>query len=156
VIHNCNDLDVSWGFFGGHIFGLKPVETLAPVFGNVMRLLRSLYAELDDRSKDLADSTAHKERILIELYDRSSSSLVRKEIILVMAKWQATYWLSDILRKFGSLTKWEKKAFIVAAHHMNDEGDHWLNSIKHSLAADERTIRKWYKDRLHRNPEVPL
>lgn len=167
---------------------LKPsnLETLAPVFGNVMRLLRSLYAELDDRSKDLADSTitqlfeegshltqnelnlsyllqvfgqrktAHKERILIELYDRSSSSLVRKEIILVMAKWQATYWLSDILRKFGSLTKWEKKAFIVAAHHMNDEGDHWLNSIKHSLAPDERTIRKWYKDRLHRNSEVPL
>lgn len=82
--------------------------------------------------------------------------LVRREIILVMAKWKATYWLSDILRRFGSLSKWEKKAFIVAAYHMNDEGDHWLDSAKCTFSPDENAIRKWYKDRLRRAPEVPL
>ena len=167
---------------------LKPInlETLAPVFGNVMRLIRSLYSEIEDETKDLADATitqllsegshltanelnlsyllrvygqrqsAQKERVLIELYDRSSSVLVRREIILVMAKWKATYWLSDILRRFGSLSKWEKKAFIVAAYHMNDEGDHWLDSAKCTFSPDENAIRKWYKDRLRRAPEVPL
>jgi hypothetical protein len=167
---------------------LKPsnLETLAPVFGNVMRLIRSLYSEIEDETKDLADATiaqllsegshltanelnlsyllhvygqrqsAQKERVLIELYDRSSSALVRREIILVMAKWKATYWLSDVLRRFGSLSKWEKKAFIVAAYHMNDEGEHWLDSAKFTFLPDENAIRKWYKDRLRRAPEVPL
>jgi hypothetical protein len=167
---------------------LKPgnLETLAPVFGNVMRLIRSLYDELNETTKDLADATitqlfsegshltanelnisyllqvygqrksAAKERILIDLYDRSDSTLVRREIILVMAKWKATYWLSDVLRRFGSLSKWEKKTFIVAAHHMNDEGEKWLDHAKFTFLPDERAIRKWYKDRLHRIPEVPL
>jgi hypothetical protein len=167
---------------------LKPgnLETLAPVFGNVMRLLRSLYGEIDDETKDLADDTiaklfeegshltgnelnlsyllhvfgqrpnAKKERILIDLYDRTSSSLVRKEIILVMAKWGATYWLSNVLRRFSSLSKWERKAFIVAAYHMNDEGEHWLRHVKPTFSSDEKVIQEWYKDRLQRNPEVPL
>ena len=167
---------------------LKPesLETLAPVFSNVMRLLRSLYEEIDNETKDLADETiiglfnqgshlihidlnlsyllqvfgqrrsAEKETILIDLYERSQSPLVKKEIILIMAKWGATYWLSDILRRFGSLSKWERKAFIVAAYHMDDEGDHWLNHIKLTLAPDENIIRKWYKARLRRTREVPL
>ena len=89
------------------------LETLAPVFGNVMRLLRSLYSEIDEPTKDLADATmvrlfteksyliqndlnlcfllqvfgqrqtAEKEGILIELYPSNPSPLVRKEIILI-------------------------------------------------------------------------
>lgn len=101
---------------------LKPsnLETLAPVFSNVMRMLRSLYPELDEATKDLADDvmiqlfkegshliqnelnlsymlqvfgqrqSAAKEQILIDLYERLQSPLVRKEIILVMAKWGVT------------------------------------------------------------------
>jgi hypothetical protein len=122
-----------------------------------MRLLRSLYSEMDETTKDLADRTmlslfaershlvqndlnlayllqvfgqrqsAEKERILIELFDQSTSPLVRMEIILIMAKWRVTFWLSDLLRRFGSLSNWERKAFIVASFHMSDEGEHWLN-----------------------------
>lgn len=162
------------------------LETLAPVFGNVMRLLRSLYAELDESTRDLADQTmeqlfaegsnlthnelnlsfllqvfgqrqsAKKESILIELFEKSSSPLIRKEVILIMAKWRVTYWLSDILRRFGSLSKWERKAFIVAAYYMNDEGNHWLDHAKFTFAKDENIIRKWYKERLVRTTEVPL
>lgn len=167
---------------------LKPesLETLAPVFSNVMRLLRSLYEQVDEETKNLADETmiglfregSHlihidlnlsyllqvfgqrrssvKETILIDLYERNQSPLVKKEIILIMAKWGATYWLSDILRRFGSLSKWERKAFIVAAYHMDDEGEHWLNHIKLTLAPDENIIRKWYKSRLNRTQEDPL
>ena len=164
----------------------ESLETLAPVFSNVMRLLRSLYDEIDDETKDLADETmislfnegshlihndlnlsyllqvfgqrmsCEKETILIDLYERSQSPLVKKEIILVMAKWGATYWLSDILRRFGSLSKWERKAFIVAAYHMDDEGEHWLNHIKLTLSPDENIIRKWYKERMKRTTEIPL
>lgn len=167
---------------------LKPtnLETLAPVFGNVMKLLWSLYSELDDETKDLADQTmeglfaegshltqnelnlsfllqvfgqrqsAKKESILIELFESSSSLLIRTKIILIMAKWRVTFWLSDILRRFGSLSKWERKAVIVAANYMNDEGEHWLKHMKFAFSSDETIIREWYKDRSSRTIEVPL
>lgn len=162
------------------------LETLAPVFSNVMRLFRQLYGELDETTKDLADTTmlslfkdgshlihnelnlsyllgvfgqrhtAEKETILIELYEKKPSPLVRKEIILIMAKWGATYWLSDLMRRFGSLSKWERKSFIVAAFHMNDEGEHWDRSIRRTLSDDEKIIRDWYEERMKRTKEVPI
>jgi hypothetical protein len=162
------------------------LDTLAPVFGNVMRLLRSLYNEMDDPTKDLADSTmlslfaekSHlvqndlnlayllqvfgqrqstaKERILIDVFEQSTSPLVRKEIILIMAKWRVTFWLSDLLRRFGSLSNWERKAFIVASFHMSDEGEHWLRHTKRTLSPAEVVIRDWYSERLKRTDEVPL
>jgi hypothetical protein len=162
------------------------LETLAPVFGNVMRLLRSLYSEMDEMTKDLADRTmlslfahrshlvqndlnlayllqvfgqrqsAEKERILIESFDQNTSPLVRTEIILIMAKWRVTFWLSDLLRRFGSLSNWERKAFIVASFHMSDEGEHWLNHTKRTLSPAEIVIRDWYKERLQRTTEVPI
>jgi hypothetical protein len=167
---------------------LKPsnLETLAPVFSNVMRMLRSLYTELGEATKDLADEViielfkagshlienelnitytlqvfgqrqnAVKEQILIELYDRFPSPLVRKEIILIMAKWGITYWLSDILRRFGSLSNWERKAMIVASFYLTDEGEHWQSHTKRTLTQAEMLIRDWYKERLKRTTDVPL
>ena len=167
---------------------LKPsnLETLAPVFVNIMRLLRSVYNELGEATKDIVDSaieylfgegshlvqndvnlsyllpvfalrqSAKKEAILIELYDRTTAPLVRKGIVLVMARWRVTFWLSDILRRFSSLSKWEKKAVIVAAYHMDDEGSHWLDHVKLTFSRDEAVIRKWYGDRMKRIKEVPL
>ena len=92
------------------------LQTPAPVFSNVIRLCHQLYGELDETTKDLADNTmlslfeegshlihndlnlsdllgvfgqrhtAEKETILILLYAKTASPLVRKEIILIMAK----------------------------------------------------------------------
>lgn len=162
------------------------LETLAPVFSNVMRMLRSLYLELDEPTKDLADNvmlqlfkddsyliqnelnlaymlqvfgqrqSAIKEQILIEIYGKMTSPLVRKEIILVMAKWGATYWLSNILHRFGSLSNWERKAMIVASFYLTDEGEHWLNHTKRTLTGAEGLIRDWYKERKMRTTDVPL
>jgi hypothetical protein len=162
------------------------LETLAPVFANVMRLLRNVYSDIGDATKDLADKTMEqlfsershlvqneinlayllrvfgqrqslaKERILIDLYDHNTSPLVRKTIILIMAKWGVTFWLSDLLRRFGSLSKWERKAFIVASYYMNDEGRHWRNHTKKTLSDMEIIIRDWYANRINRTKEVPL
>jgi hypothetical protein len=167
---------------------LKPsnLETLAPAFANVMRLLRSVYAELDATTKDLADGvmlqlfdegshliqndlnlvfmlqvfgqrqTAVKERTLMDLYDRSSSPLVRKEVILIMAKWGITYWLGDVLRRFGSLSKWERKAIIVASFYLTDEGEHWRMHMRRALSQSEVLIRDWYEERMDHTTDVPL
>jgi hypothetical protein len=100
--------------------------------------------------------SAPKERLLITYYERSSSPLVRREIILIMAKWRASYWLTDLLRRFGSLSSWERKAFIVASFYMEDEGEHWQRHTKNTLSGAEMILRDWFTERLRRNPEVPL
>ena len=73
-----------------------------------------------------------------------------------MAKWGITYWLSDLLRQFGSLSKWERKAFIVASYYMHDEGKHWRNHASLTLSKDEKVIDDWYKGRMNRSTAVPL
>ena len=68
-----------------------------------------------------------------------------------------SYFLAfHILRRFGSLSNWERKAFIVASFHMSDEGEHWLNHTKRTLSPAEIVIRDWYKGRLQRTTEVPI
>ena len=73
-----------------------------------------------------------------------------------MAKWGITYWLSDLMRRFGSLTTWERKAFIVASFYMADEGEHWQKHTKRTLSKSEAIVRDWYKERVKRNRDVPL
>jgi hypothetical protein len=162
------------------------LEILAPVFSNVMRLLRALYHELDEPTRDLTDiaclklfadkshiieneinlvfllkffgqrQSVGKEKLLIELFDSTPSSLIRKEIILIMAKWNVTYWLSNQLRRFGTLSSWERKAFIVASFYLSDEGRHWRVHSKRTLSDAEILIRDWYEERLRRTTEIPL
>lgn len=162
------------------------LETLAPVFSNIMRMLRSLYRDLDEPTQTIADSamlkllredshliqndlnlvyllqvfaqrqSSVKEGILIDLFERRTSTLVRKEIILIMAKWGVTYWLSDLMRRFGSLTGWERKAFIVASFYLADEGEHWRKHTKRTLSRPEIAIRDWYQERMKRTTDVPV
>ena len=73
-----------------------------------------------------------------------------------MAKWGVTYWLSDLLGRFGSLSNWERKAFIVASFYLTDEGEHWRNNTKKILSQAEVLIRNWYHERFKANKDVPL
>jgi len=162
------------------------LETLAPVFSNIMRMLRSLYHELDEPTKKMADhtmlkllhddshliqndlnlsyllqvfaqrQTSTKESVMMEVFERRASPLIRREIILIMAKWGVTYWLSDLLRRFGSLTGWERKAFIVASFYLADEGEHWRKHTKRTLSQPEVLIRDWYQERMKRTADVPV
>lgn len=176
-------------FRGGAVLTLlndANLETLAPVFSNIMRMLRSLYHELDSPTQNFVDEamikliradshliqndlnlsyllqvfgqrqSAAKESILMELFEPRYSPLVRKEIILIMAKWGVTYWLSDLIRRFGSLTGWERKACIVASFYLSDEGEHWRKHTKKTLSPPETVIRDWYQERMKRTTEVPL
>jgi hypothetical protein len=78
---------------------LRPnnLETLAPVFGNVMRLLRSLYAEIDDKTRDLAGAT------MIQL-SAEGSHLIQNELNL-----------SFLLQVFGSAKAQKRSAFSLTS-----------------------------------------
>jgi len=162
------------------------IQILAPAFITIMRLLRRIYDEIgepvservDDFLVGLLESRSHlltndlnlayflqvfgkqktlrKEQLLIQTFAERASPLIRRLIILIMAHWRAYYWLSDIKKRFGILTSWERSAFIIASYYLGDEGSHWRGHFKFAFSPMETVIRDWYSQRFQNNTEVPF
>ncbi|MBI5549976.1 MAG: RNA-directed DNA polymerase [Desulfobacterales bacterium] len=162
------------------------LEVLAPVFVTIMRTIKGVYEELDAEGKNFVDNslinifekyshllsvelnlsyfiyalsvknTQRKEEILVEIYDQKSSSLIRRQIILIMANWKCFYWLSDIKQKYSGLSEWEKRAFIISSYILGDEGRHWRDNTKRTWTPMDSLVRDWFADRFQKNRTIPL
>jgi hypothetical protein len=160
--------------------------TLAPVFMAVMRVVRRVYtdstedarAHIDkglcklwaDQSPLLSvevnlsyyiralagDQTQQKEEILIKIFEDSANPMIRRLVILTMAKWSCHYWLSDAKTKYGAMSVFERRAFIIASYFLGDEGKHWRVHVKGSWSDAELLIRDWFSSRYQANKSVPL
>lgn len=139
------------------------LDVLSPVFVSVMRTIHGLYDDSKDDVKNYIDSalvdiysshshllsvelnlsyylqalaarhSPRKEEILVELFDYQASPLIRRLIILIMARWKCFYWLSDIKQRYSGLSEWEKRAFILASYILGDEGEHWRHHNKANM-----------------------
>lgn len=164
----------------------RNLSTLSPVFVSVMRLIRDLHSELDkvnrervheallnvfDEQSDLisvelnlayyiqalaSTQSSRSEEVLIELFTKSSAPLIRRLIILVMSRWKCYYWLSDIKRKYSTLTEWEKRAVILGSYCLGDEGKHWREFAKKGWGEREKMIHQWYSERVQKNTDFPV
>jgi hypothetical protein len=162
------------------------VMTLAPVFVTVMRVVREVYASAsaEERSRiDEAlcklwaeqspllsvdvnlsyyiralsgDQIQLKEEILIKIFETSANPMIRRLVILAMAKWSCHYWLSDAKLQYGAMSVFERRAFIIASYALGDEGRHWRDHVKGSWSGAELLTRDWFADRLKLNKTVPL
>ena len=159
---------------------------LAPVFVTVMRVIRDLYdhcepdfqKHVDDALCNLAtqkspplsvevnlayylkalsgNQTQRKEELLVRLFEDVPNPLIRRLIILIMTKWGCHYWLSDVRNKYGAMSLFERRAFIVASYFLGDEGKHWRHHTKSTWLAPELFIREWFSSRFATNKSVPL
>jgi len=159
---------------------------LSPVFVTVMRTVKSLYDRMTDAGRDYIDhalislydsasyllsidlnlsyfimclatrDSSRKQEVLIEIYDKATSPLIKRMIIIAMANWDCHYWLTDIKKNYGSFTVWEKRAFIIASYTLGDEGKHWRLHIKDNWNSRENLIKDWYSERLETNKVLPL
>jgi hypothetical protein len=162
------------------------VMTLAPVFVTVMRVVREIYASSADvgrarideslcklwteRSPLLSvevnlsyyiramagDQIQQKEEILIKIFEESANPMIKRLVILAMAKWSCHYWLSDAKTKYGAMSVFERRAFIVASYFLGDEGKHWRFHVKDSWSGADLLIRDWFAERFQTNKSVPL
>ena len=162
------------------------VMTLAPVFVTVMRVVREIYsasafdsrARIDDALCRLwttnspllsvevnlsyyiralaGDQSQQKEEILIKIFEDVANPIIRRLIILAMAKWSCHYWLSDAKSRYGAMSIFERRAFILASYALGDEGRHWREHTKSNWFGPEILIRGWYSDRFQSNKSVPL
>lgn len=162
------------------------LHTLAPVFPRLMMVLRGLYSDLDSETQDLVETslsnlianeshiiqvdlnmayaiqvlrrrcTQRTETLFVQIFKKSTSPLVRREIVIAWAGWQHNHSLTDLKKNFGALSKWERRAFIVGSYILTDEGKHWRDHNKKSFDLLEVVVRDWFAKRMNDNPNVPL
>ena len=161
------------------------LATLAPIFPRMMTVLRAIYKELDQPTQTLVDDTLinlvktdsyiikvelnlayllqvlrqsksqAKESLFVKLFKIHPSPLVRREIILAMADWGHNQWISDLKKRFKGLSRWERRAYIVASYYLTDEGQHWRKNNKSSFEPAEQVVRDWFANRFQTNQSVP-
>ena len=157
---------------------LDNLDVLAPVLPNVMILLKEIFDELGDRTQRAICASlravivagsflmqielnlsyvlrvlackreSETEELLVQIYTQTTSSLIKRDIIAILARWRVAYWLSDLKGYFYGLGDWEKRAFIVASYVLGDEGKHWRTSVKERLTPIEELFRVWAQSKV--------
>ena len=152
---------------------ITKADLLYPIYANVLIVARALYDDLTKKAQDFiiantlnlirgkshvlqpelnlayairliaASDGPEKEETLHKVYVETRSSLLRTDIILTMAKWKASYWLSDLKTKFQTLGPSERRAFIIASYVLTDEGSHWRSHNKSKFSPFELLVRDW-------------
>jgi hypothetical protein len=151
---------------------LQNLELLAPLVPQVMqavrRVLMDIDATLSQESRrmlsrqlsegshifDLGVNRAFALRVLADDPDRTfeaqlagafeaSPPFIQRDIVLAMARWRASYWLSDRKTHFDSLHPLVKRAFLMASYYLGDEGNHWRRSIRTRLSPYDEVVRDW-------------
>jgi hypothetical protein len=100
--------------------------------------------------------TQKTETLFVQVFKKSTSPLVRREIIIAWAGWQHNHSLTDLKKHFAALSKWERRAFIVGSYILTDEGKHWRDHNKKSFDPFELVVRDWFGNRKNHDPNVPL
>ena len=103
-------------------------------------------------------NTPQIQLILQELFDSRPSELIRRDIILVMARWGEWYWLSDLKNRYRELSSPERRAFIASSFVMKDEGRHWREHMKLEFDPFEKFILSWVGEKVGKKQDwsVPL
>jgi len=157
---------------------LDNLDALAPLLPNVMTVIRSLFPELraDTQTTIISNiqglvrtasplaqvdlnlaymlrvlgcsPSPETEELFVSTYNKNANPLVRRDIILLMAKIRGSYWISDIKQRFALLSAWEKRAFIVASYCLGDEGKHWRMHEARTFTPFECLVRDWASKRV--------
>ena len=155
---------------------IASLDLLYPIFPSVMQLCRALLPILDPKVQEslyaalrkliasdsyitqvasnlafalrvlATDSSEETELLLASLYKKSSSMMIRRDIILLMTFRQADYWLSHCKSNFATLTGWERRALLVASYTLGDEGKHWRDAVKNDQSPFDRLVMQWTSD----------
>lgn len=90
------------------------------------------------------DRAEETDALLMEVYLRPRvNMMVKRDILLALARRRVDYWLSEQLKQFSVLTLWEKRALVVASYTLGDEGSHWRRRIRADLHETDKHFMLW-------------
>ena len=152
---------------------LDNLQVLTPVLPTVLIVFRQLFKSLDTALQDkvlekltasiekrtpafrldanlgfalrvLAEKeTAAGQKACVSLFDSSVSPIVRRDIILIEAKWAKRHWLASLKQNYRSLGPWERRAFIVASYALGAEGQAWRLAHGAEFNVAEKLVVEW-------------
>ena len=163
-------------------------DVLYPIFSSVLMMIDDQFDHLEEGTQNavlakiqqLIDQDSHVFRVdmhmsfairvlahsntpqvqflLQKLFDNRPSELIRRDIILVMARWGEWYWLSDLKNRYRELSAPERRAFIASSFILKDEGKHWRDHMKKEFDPFEMLVLKWAGEKMQaqQNWSVPL
>jgi len=163
------------------------LAVLYPVFPNVMLLCRGVISDLDDEARNKVFSTIRSlirddsyivkvpvnlgyairvlgydpseeaDEVLSNTFNSTPHMFIRRDIILAMAKRNADFWLSDLRKRFHSLSIWERRAVLIGSYLLEDEGKHWRVAINKELSEVDQLTVSWAASKKQANKwEIPL
>jgi hypothetical protein len=102
--------------------------------------------------------TTENEEIIAQLYKKFPNSiLVKSWTMQVFTHWKLQFWLTDQKQNFPTMSKWERRIFIIASYFMKDEGSHWRSFNKKGFSEFEIIVRDWAAQKVSdKNWEIPL
>jgi len=165
---------------------LDSLSTLYPVFPNVMILVKAVLPDIGDSVRSYAfekirgliasssyiikvpvnlcyairvladDLSLQTDELLVMVYRETTSMIVRRDIILIMAKRDADYWISDVRRSFHTLTPWERRSLLIASYILGDEGSHWRKQVREQLSPFDNLCRMWAAEKNYQQWSIPI
>lgn len=90
------------------------------------------------------DNNEESEVLLSDLYKSPTANpMMRRDLIYIMARREAHYWLSDLLKRHTQLGSWELRALLAASYGLGDEGKHWRKQRAAELSAPDAAFAGW-------------
>jgi hypothetical protein len=123
----------------GQVF--ETIRTLIIQQSHIFLVTTNLSFAIRILAYDRAEET---DALLIDVYHRPKTEMiVKRDVLLAMARRRVDYWLSEQLRRFSVLTPWERRALIVASYVLGDEGRHWRHRIGSELQEVDKRFMAW-------------
>lgn len=153
------------------------LEVLAPLLPTVLRTVRELFDDLGVDAQEaiilrilnLIDTGSYligvelnlayalrvlaarrseeAEVRLASLYGSEIGAFIKRDIMLIMARWGARDWLSDAKNSYGHMHPWVKRAFVVSSFVLGDEGEHWRRAIRRTQSPFDAQVLAWAAER---------
>jgi hypothetical protein len=101
--------------------------------------------------------SAENTDVLVSCHRRFTNPVVRRDVILAMARWGEFAWLSDLMNDFQAMSSWERRAFIIASYSLKDAGRHWRDRTRARFDPMEMLVRDWMSEKTQAsNWTIPL
>jgi Reverse transcriptase (RNA-dependent DNA polymerase) len=157
---------------------IENIETLAPVFPSVVRVLIKILDDLSQETRDVIGmdfrdmisqqryyamvpvNLGYSVRLLgnlgknddtVQLFATlfdSVPAFAQRDIVLTMGRWGITWWLSDRKSKFHRMHPWVRRAYLVSSYSLGDEGKHWRSHLVKGMDRYEILVRDWTTSRI--------
>jgi hypothetical protein len=90
------------------------------------------------------DRSEEVDVLLSSLYRTAAADVVlRRDIIYVMARRNAHYWLSDLIKRQIQPSAWEFRALLAVSYALGDEGKHWRKHREKALSVPDAAFLRW-------------